>query len=221
MCVRLAAILLLASVSACGSDRRTVRATTTAPTPIAETPPIAPQPARVQGVVLDFQTAKPIAGAVVGFATEFSTAPIGMLETAVSDANGRYSLTEPPPRADGQPYRFVVDNQLRGRGYPKARNYRADIAVDKGKCISRYGMVLDSRTFAPIVGATARNLSNQVRATSDRDGWYHIDWGCGVDSIGFNTTWHIMSHPDYNSTNFASGRGIFGNFREDVLLVAK
>lgn len=221
MCVRLAAILLSASLAACGSDQRTVPAASTAPTPIGETPPIATQPTRVQGVVLDFQTAKPIARAVVGFSTDFFTAPIGMTETAVSDANGRYSLVEPTPRANGQPYSFVVDNQLRGWGYPKARNYRADIAVDKGKCVARYGMVLDSKTFEPIVGATARNLSNQVRATTDKDGWYHIDWGCGVDSIGFNTTWHIMSHPNYNSTNFASGRGISGNFRQDVMLVAK
>src|SRR5687768_4728032 len=129
MCVRLAAILLSASLGACGSDQRTVSTAPTVPTPIAEAPPIAIQPARVQGVVLDFQTAKPIAGAVVGFATDFFIAPIGMTETAVSDANGRYSLAEPAPRANGQPYRFIVDNQLAGWGYPKARSYRADIAV--------------------------------------------------------------------------------------------
>ena len=219
MLFRLAAILLSASVCACGSDHRPAAATPTTPTPIAEPPP--PPPSRVQGVVLDFQTAKPIPGAVVGFATDFFLAPIGMTETAVTDANGRYSLSEPPPRANNQRYIFVVDSQQVGWGYPRATNYRADVAVDKGKCIARYGMVLDSKTFAPIVGATARNLSNQVRATTDKDGWYHIDWGCGVGSLGFNTTWHIMSHPDYNSSNFASGRGISGNLREDVLLVPK
>jgi len=144
-----------------------------------------------------------------------------MTETSVSDANGRYSLSEPPLRASGQPYEFFVDNQYVGRGYPRSVHYRADLAVDKGQCIARYGMVLDSKTFAPIAGATARNLSNQLRATSGEDGWYHIDWGCGVTSIGFNTTWHIMSHPDYNPANFASGRGISGNQREDVLLVPK
>ena len=221
MNARLAAILLSASLGACGSDHRTGAATPTVPTPIAETPPITRPPARVSGVVLDFQTAKPIAGAVVGFATDFFTAPIGMTETAVSDANGRYSLAEPRPLGNGQPYRFVVDNQLVGWGYPRATNYRGDVAVDKGKCVARYGMVLDSETFAPIIGATARNLSNQLRATSGKDGWYHIDWGCGFGSVGFNTTWHVMSHPDYNSRNFASGRGISGNFREDVLLVRK
>ena len=221
MRVRLAAMLLSASLGACSSDPGTVAATPTVPTPIAETPPVTRPPARVSGVVLDFQTAKPIAGAVVGFARDFFTAPIDMPETAVSDANGRYSLAEPRPLANGQAYVFVVDNQNRGRGYPRATNYRADIAVDKGSCIARYGMVLDSRTYAPIVGATAWNLSNQLRATSDKDGWYHIDWGCGATSLGFNTTWHVMSHPDYNARNFASGRGISGNYREDVMLVPK
>lgn len=213
-------MLLLASFSACGSDHRTA-ATPTTPTLIVETPPAVP--ARVQGVVLDFQTATPIAGAIVGFATALGVngVPLGMTETAVSDANGRYSLSEPPPRPNGQRYEFFVDNRFVGSGYPRASHYRADLAVDRGQCIARYGMVLDSKTFAPIAGATARNLSDQLRAISDQEGWYHIDWGCGVASIGFNTTWHIMSHPDYSPANFASGRGISGNLREDVLLVRK
>ena len=142
-----------------------------------------------------------------------------MTETSVTDASGRYSLLEPAARS--QRYLFVVNNESVGSGYPRATNYRADVAVDRGKCIARYGMVLDSRTYAPIVGATARNLSNQVRATTDKDGWYHIDWGCGVGYSGFNTTWHVMSHPDYNSSNFASGRGIEGAYREDVLLTPR
>ena len=215
-----AIIIIAASLCACGNDHRTAVATPTTPTPTA-----APTPAgRVQGIVLDFQTARPIAGAVVGFAPDYFIGPIGMTETAVSDANGRYSLTEPPRRVrDGRElsYVFVVDNQNVGRGFPRSTNYRADVAVDKGKCIARYGMVLDSKTSAPIVGATALNLSNQVRATTDKDGWYNIDWGCGVGQLGFNTTWHIMSHPDYNSSNFAGGRGISGNFREDVMLDPK
>lgn len=160
---------------------------------------------------------------MVGFATALGVngVPLGMTETSVSDANGRYSLSEPPPRPNGQRYEFFVDNRFVGSGYPRASHYRADVAVDRGQCIARYGMVLDSQTFAPISGATARNLSNQPRATTGADGWYHIDFGCGMTSIGFNTTWHIMSHPDYNPANFLSGRGISGNLREDVLLVRK
>ena len=221
----IAAIISAASLSACG-DQRAVTATpspiaeTAAPTPIpvVERPPTIP--ARVQGVVLDFQTAKPIPGAVVGFATAFGSAPIGMAETAVADASGRYSLTEPlgPGR-----YVFVVNNQSVGSGYPRAMNNRAgDVAVDRGNCIARYGMVLDSRTYRPIAGATARSLSsNLVRATTDKDGWYHMDWGCGVGHLGFNTRWDTMTHPDYNSAQFAGGRGIGGNFREDVLLTPR
>lgn len=211
--------MLLASVCGCGKDRPLAESPTT-PTPIAVTPPA---PARVQGVVLDFQTARPIAGAVVGFAMSLgvNNAPVGMNETAVSDANGRYSLSEPPARASNQPYYFIVDDHFAGSGFPRATHYRADVAVDRGQCIARYGMVLDSQTREPIVGATARNLSNVLKATTDKDGWYHIDFGCGVTSLGFNTTWHIMSHPDYKDANFLSGRGISGNFREDVLLTPK
>jgi hypothetical protein len=218
MSLRVAAMMVAASMWGCGRDNLAVAITPTTPTPIVEA---RPAPGRVLGVVLDFQTAQPIPGAVVGFATDFFSGPSGMTETAVTDANGRYSLSEPPPRANGRPYIFIVDSQSVGSGYPRATNYRGDVAVDRGKCIARYGMVLDSRTYAPIVGATARNLSNQVRATTDRDGWYHIDWGCGAGHLGFNTRWDIMSHPDYHSTQFAGGRGIGGNLREDVLLTPR
>ncbi|MGE3842505.1 MAG: hypothetical protein AB7I50_13045 [Vicinamibacterales bacterium] len=165
---------------------------------------------------MDFQSAKPLPGVVVGFGTDFGDPRV--TETAVTDANGRYTLTEPPARAKGHPYAFVVDNRYVGSGFPRATNYRADVAVDKGLCVARYGMVLDSRTYAPIVGAVARDLGNRVRATSGQNGWYHIDWGCGYGYVGFNTTWHIMSHPDYDSSNFAAGRGIVGVLREDVML---
>ena len=215
------AVILLSTAlwCACGNDRpRTPVSPTPTPTP---TTPVSPVPGIVRGTVLDFQTARPIAGAVVAFAENvgIGNSFIGLSETAVSDGQGRYALPEPPVR--NSPYIFVVDNAFRGMGYPRAADYRADVAVDKGSCIARYGMVLDSKTYAPVVGATARNLSNQVRATSGQDGWYHIDWGCGLASIGFNTTWHVMSHPDYESRNFASGRGISGNLREDVLMTRR
>jgi hypothetical protein len=82
-------------------------------------------------------------------------------------------------------------------------------------------MVLDRTTYLPIVGATARSLSNTIRATTDRHGWYHIDWGCGITQVGYNTTWHVMSHPDYLPADFAGGRGIYGVFREDVMLTPR
>jgi hypothetical protein len=221
----LAVVLAAGSLSGCSSDRQT-GATVTSPTPIATVPeapapPTAKLPALVQGVVLDFQTGRPIAGAVVAFTT--GQAPGAGTETSVTDANGRYSLTEPPVLDTGRPARhtFFVNNAAVGSGYPRSTSYRADVAVDRGQCVARYGMVLDSRTLLPIVGATARSLSNVVRATTDRQGWYHIDWGCGFASTGFNTTWHIMSHPDYIDAQFASGRGISRALREDVLLTPR
>ena len=217
--MRVIAILVAVGLCACSNENRSAAIPTT-PTPTAGTPPAAlptpaARPARVQGIVLDFQSAKPIAGVIVGFSASLGSA--GIAETAVSDANGRYSLLEPP---FGR-YSFVVDNQMVGSGYPRSTTYRADIAVDKGFCVARYGMVLDSKTYLPIAGATARNLSDVVRATTGADGWYHIDWGCGGGSVGFNTTWHMMSRPNYNSNTFASGRGISGVFREDVLLTPR
>lgn len=219
MIARLAVLMIVVSLSACTGD------TPSAPTPpVTGTPPTTPTPpaaARVEGVVLDFQSATPIAGAVVGFATDFFLEPRGMTETAVTDANGRYSLPEPPPLGGGRRYVFVVNNQEVGRGFPRATARGGDVAVDKGKCIARYGLVLDSVTYAPIAGATARSLSNELRATTDQNGWYHIDWGCGTGSAGFGTQWSVMSHPDYNPSNFAGGRGISGNYREDVLLTRR
>src|SRR5688500_8958843 len=144
-------VTVVLSLAACGRDREPGATTPTSPTPA----PI------VSGIVLDFQTSQPIPGAVVGFATGigFPGPPAGMTETAVTDTNGRYSLTEPPSRGDPPAgYYFVVNNQIIGRGYPRSTNYRADVAVDRGKCVSRYGMVLDSRTYAPIVGASALDL---------------------------------------------------------------
>ena len=74
-------------------------------------------------------------------------------------------------------------------------------------------------TSPPVVSLIVRG--NRVVATTDQNGWYQIDWGCGVGSLGFNTRWNIMSHPDYVSTDFASGRGISGLYREDVTLTRK
>ena len=207
-------VTVVLSLAACGRDREPGATTPTSPTPTLI----------VRGTVLDFQTAQPIPGAVVGFATGIgiANAPLGMEETSVTDASGRFALTEPPSRLEPlRSYYFFVNGQIVGTGYPRATNYRADVAVDRGKCVSRYGMVLDSRTYAPIAGANVLDLSNRVRTTTDRDGWYQIDFGCGVGYVGFNTNWHVMSHPGYHSKNFAFGRGIVGVYREDVVLTAR
>ena len=216
----IAVLIAVGGLCACSDARQLILATPTTPT-VTAPPPTATSPMRVQGTVIDFQTAKPLPGAVVGFATDSNPDPIGMPETSVTDANGRYSLTEPPVRGSGRPYYFFVNNQLAGRGYPRSASYRADLAVDKGLCVTRYGMVLDSETYLPVAGASVTSLSNTVLATTDRDGWYQVDWGCGVGFVGFNTTWLIMSHPNYNSTTFASGRGQVAVRREDVILTLR
>jgi hypothetical protein len=87
--------------------------------------------------------------------------------------------------------------------------------------VTRYGMVLDKATYLPIVGAEILNLSNRVIATTDKDGWYQFDFGCGVGYIGFNTTWVIATHPDYTPQNFSGGRGWLGVNRDDVMLTRR
>ena len=158
MRARLAIVgLTVFALFACGKDRQpapttptpTAAASTTSSTTTSIPPP-------VRGTVVDFQTAKPIVGAVVGFATDFFVAPVGMTQTAVTDANGRYSLPEPPLRSGVFGYYIlVVNNQYVGRGYPRGVNVRSgDVAVHIGPCVTRYGMMLDSQTYLPIVGAS-------------------------------------------------------------------
>jgi hypothetical protein len=84
--------------------------------------------------------------------------------------------------------------------------------------VTRYGMVLDSQTFLPIVGAEVRG-SRVV--TTDRDGWYQIDFGCSTGSTGFNTTSLTAVHPDYNSQQFSGGRGFQAVRRDDVALTRR
>ena len=212
------ASLIVTSLCACSNDRHSAGSPTT-PTPTAEAQPSVPAsptpPARVQGIVLDFQSAKPIRGAVVGFATNFFLdVATGMTETSVTDADGRYSLTAPPAN---EPYRrFIVDNKEVGSGFPRAANYRADVAVDRGLCISRYGVVLDSKTYLPISGVTFGTGGG--RGTGP-DGWYQFDWGCGVGyTAGFNTVLLTVSHPNYVTSQVVLGRGVAGVYRMDLML---
>lgn len=172
----------------------------------------------MRGLVLDSQTGKPIAGAVVGFSRGLNDgAPY---ETTISDANGRYSLLQPPWRVNDADYDFVVNGARVGFGYPLATNYRADLVIDRAQCISRYGVVLDAGTHRPIRDAVVRD-GNVVAATTDKEGWYQLTWGCGVLQLGSGTRFSVMSHRDYESQNFAFGRGISGFYREDVLLHRK
>lgn len=216
---RLVAIVItLLAFSACGERPSTV---TTPTTPTAPAPPTTSIPPPVRGTVVDFQTARPISGAVVAFVTSLGVGndPIGISQTAVTDANGQYSLPEPPVRTPPfDSYYLLVNNTFVGRGYLHGANQRAgDVAVHNGPCVTRYGMVLDRTTYLPIVDAQILSLSNRVLATTDRDGWYQYDFGCS-GAVGFNTTWLIATRPDYTPANFSGGRGFAGVVRDDVLL---
>lgn len=182
----------------------------TEPTPSA--PVVPPSVPVVRGTVVDFQTQTPISGGIV----RVSTGPLSTVAAeAVTDANGRYSFAQ--PQHTGMSYSFSVNNSPAGRGYPAGPNYRGDLLVDAGTCISRYGVVLDARTLRPIAGASVGSAG----AVTSIDGWYRIDWGCpSSGSVGFNTTFLRATHPNYISPELGQilGRGIQKVQRLDFLL---
>jgi hypothetical protein len=204
--IRRAATVVIAALllQSCDDDRGP-----TAPTP---TSPV------VRGTVLDFQTQAPIGGAAVRVGTDPFA---GGMET-VTDVNGNYSLPQPPHTS--MFYYFSINNSPAGRGYPAGANYRADLLVDAGTCVSRYGVVIDARTLRPITGASlgsaaATRIPPNAIATTSGDGWYRIDWGCpSSGTIGFNTTFLSASHPNYASQQQVLGRGIQRVQRLDFLL---
>ena len=229
MRTRLLAVgITVLALCACSDDRQAAGVTPTTPTPTAVTPPAPapptptptptptlPTPTPVRGRVVDFQTARPISGAVVAFS---ESGPVGMNQTAITDANGQYVLPGPPILTTARSYYVVVNNRSVGSAYLNGANNRAgDVAVHDGPCVTRYGMVLDRTTYRPIVDAQILNLSNRVIATTDRDGWYQFDFGC-LGPYGFNSTWVIATHPDYTAQSFSGGRGWSRVLRDDVLL---
>lgn len=191
------AVIALVMLQACDDNRGP-----TSPTPSSP---------GIRGTVLDFHTQTPISGALVRVTTE----PRGGGTEAVTDVDGRYSLPLPPHI--GRPYYFVVNNSHAGSAYPVGSNYRGDLLVDTGTCVSRYGVVADARTLRPIAGAS---VGSNVTTTSD--GWYRIDWGCpSSGTIGINTTFLGVSHPRYIKKSQVLGRGIQRVERLDFLLEAR
>ena len=185
---------LIVMLQACSNNRGP-----TAPTP---DPPV------VRGTILEFQTATPMAGAVVRVGTDVLA---GGAET-VTDSSGRYSL--PQPAHTGMFYYFTVNNSSAGRGYPGGVAYRGDLLIDTGTCVARYGLVMNARTLRPIPGASVG-----AGATTSGDGWYRIDWGCpSSGTIGFNTSLLTASHASYISQQQVLGRGIQRVLRLDFLL---
>lgn len=170
--------------------------------------PTGPSSPVLRGTVFDFQTQTPISGAVVRVGTD----PFAGGAEAVTDRNGRYSL--PQPTHTGMFYYFAVKNSFAGRGYPAGSDYRGDLLIDGGTCVTRYGLVIDARTLRAIAGASVGSAF-----TTSGDGWYRIDWGCpSSGTIGLNTTFLTASHPSYNSQQQVLGRGIQRVERLDFLL---
>lgn len=222
MLERLSARMVIAiatlAVCACGENRQPLAPTATPPiaTPTAgPTPTVVREPAQVQGTVLDYQTQKPVPGAVVAFArSQRIDGTLVDATEAIADANGRYSL---PPRRDSR-YLFLVNNRYVGDGYPVNPRNRADLMVHTGTCIARYGLVMDAMTFLPIAGARVTS-SGFASGTTDSEGWYRIDWGCPASGgIGFNTTFLTATHPAYQSRQQVLGRGVSGVLRSDFTM---
>ena len=193
------AVVAVVTLHACNNNRGP-----TAPTPTS---------AVVRGTALDFQTQTPISGAIV----RVSTDPFAGGAETVTDSNGRYTLPQPPHT--GMFYYFAINNSPAGRGYPAGANYRGDLLIDGGTCVSRYGVVIDARTLRPIAGASLGSSPVGWSATTSGDGWYRIDGGCpSSGTIGFNTTFLTASHPSHISQQQVLGRGIQGVQRLDFLL---
>jgi len=161
------------------------------------------------GRVLDYATQSPVPNASVTF-TQADSESVTFHTT--SDANGSYSLTVLGTGV----YATAVDGRTVGSAYVNGSAFRGDLFVDRGTCIARYGMVIDSKSLKPIRNAT---ILFGTRPTTDVDGWYRLDLGCPITlPPPGGTTIMVVSHPDYLGTQVGLGRGVFGVFRLDVPL---
>ena len=160
----------------------------------------------VGGEVLAFGTQAGVPGAVVQFRDGTAAELL-----ATTDASGHYALSL---SAAGS-FTILVDGQYVGVGRVTGSRYRGDLLIRGGTCISRYGTLADARTLTPIGGAT---VSMGAETTiSEPDGWYRIDLGCpATGTIGFNTTFMTVTHPNYAKREQVVGRGISGVSRIDL-----
>ncbi len=166
--------------------------------------PSGPSSGVVSGRVIDFASGVGVSGATVVF---------GEL-TSMTDAIGKYTF---PSLPSGR-YEPRVDGLWMGISQVTGANYRGDLLVRPGSCVSRYGTLADARTRTPIVGATVRfvgpGLSDST--VSALDGWYRIDLGCPANGlVGINTTELAVSHPNYVNQSQPVGRGVGGATRLD------
>jgi hypothetical protein len=164
----------------------------------------------VEGVVRDFQSQAGIAGAAVQLTNETS----GVAVQATTDANGAYDVSMPALHAAVV---ARVNGAHVGTVWVVAGSARADLLVNGGTCISRYGTIVDAQTGRPVSAAT---VSVGGESTVSRfDGSYRVDLGCPASgSIGFNTTLMTVTHPSYASHQQVVGRGVQGVVHLDAAL---
>jgi hypothetical protein len=165
----------------------------------------------VSGRVVEFLTQSPVAAANVGFTPVSSGWQFGPLQTTTTP-DGRYLLTVPYTGI----FDVSVDGAFAGTVRVNGTAFPGDVFVRAGTCISRYGMVIDSRTLRPINGATVALTGRTV--VTGPDGWYRIDLGCPEVLFPGGTTVISAMHPDYETVRPVVGRGVAGVRRLDLAL---
>jgi len=151
---------------------------------------------QVAGSVRDFLTNVAIGGARVSIGNA----------TATADPNGVYSLTVPAGE-----HQVSIDGESIGPASMKDRTYRGDFYVHLNGCIARYGTVVDTRTRRPVANASVSvaGLFPVPTVATDRAGWFRLTLGCsGVTCIGSNTTYVLITHPDYVNRFSGEGRSL-------------
>ena len=171
--------------------------------------PVGPSSTQVtfSGRLLDYVTQVPVAGALVTFAPFDDLAS----QPAVTDNDGRYTLTVPRTGL----FMITVDGVSAGSARVNGRAYRGDLFISKGTCISRYGLVIDSKMLRPVAGATVQLGQKMVTGA---DGWYRLDLGCPAVVFPGGTTVMAVTHPRYEQRVVVVGRGVAGVRRLDVEL---
>src|SRR6266540_3065613 len=165
--------------------------------------------ASLRGQVMDFTTQAGIPSALVQFQGQAQ----GGEMHATTDASGAYTIASPILGS----YTVTVDGVYAGLVHVTGPRFRGDLFVDRGHCISRYGMLTDSKTRQPVAAATIKALD--ITTVSRADGWYRLDIGCPEPgTIGFNTLFMYFTRPSYADRQVVLGRGVSGVQRVDVEL---
>lgn len=164
----------------------------------------------LRGQILDFRTRTPLAGAAIQFRSGGAD-PAAVSVT--SDVSGAFEI----PASLSGAFSVTVNGVNAGSTYVTGSTYVADLLVDTGTCVARYGAITDARTGRPVSGAVVSLLG--VTAQTSARGWFVVDLGCPAESpIGFNTTSLYVTHPDYAEGLAGVGRGVARVLRVDVRL---